>query len=166
MKWVLKYKSIPICLKVYMGIMTCRLSSQHWISCFVDTPMQVLVSAFSGALSSHFRMWRRLLFENLSHRWNFGIQENVSDSFTQQVLHVKSLKTSGKPIVEIREFWFYIALSFLLFILCLIVRESMCEWSWDLTAAWRWVSMPSGQPVLEEVEGRGYLLCVESVERF
>lgn len=42
-------------------------SMDNMISCFVDTLREALVSTFSNSLSSHFRMWGRLLFENVSH---------------------------------------------------------------------------------------------------
>lgn len=50
----------------YVEIMTHRVYRQHLISCFVDPLREVLVSTFSNSLSSPFRAWGRLLFENLS----------------------------------------------------------------------------------------------------
>lgn len=50
----------------YVEIMSHRIYRQHLISCFVDTLREVLVSTFSVSLLPHFRMWGRLLFENMS----------------------------------------------------------------------------------------------------
>ena len=50
----------------YVEIMTHK-SVDNTISCFMDTLREAQVSTFSNSVSSHFRMWGRLLFKNVSH---------------------------------------------------------------------------------------------------
>ena len=54
----------------YVEIMAHK-SIDNTISCFMDTLKEALVSTFSNSLSSHFRMWGRLLLENVSHSQTF-----------------------------------------------------------------------------------------------